>query len=528
MDKIANYFKRGWLGGKNKLHITSPMGMRNGRMHQGVDIGVPVGTYIEAPLDGVVVYASLMSGYGLIIELKCEVYTGTVYHLRFAHLHKIENGITVGSVVKAGQRIALTGGATNDKPNCGRSTGPHLHLEVIFGGKRLNPLNFIVEELSIKGGHSFSYVSEGSAVNSTQFFVDEAELDTEDNYEDFDITPYVDTSATEEVEKKRKRVLSNQKRTAPGIWGITKLLMDSSVAKRQVIDSSISMMTGSLQTWFNKVCQEPFVEFSGDTYGDEYFFFVRKPPFDLEMINRGLQYKLDIPDNEIVSVNVNWNTQGIYSWYQLIPFAETMGMENVQMYMPAIFFPEYASIYGSRDLTIRSQYVNLFNRDYANADDEEKKKDNGINIMRNLIADLKYMIDSNAYTPFTRSGTITLNGDRRIKRGTFILMPNNEVFYVESVNNSLSISENSYQRSTTLNVSHGMFLPFINGVEVKEQDGKHKYGYFNLIDYGENFSVDKLNQGNYEEMISKWKVNFNCFTFFLSRKQVGAMKYMNL
>ena len=145
--------------------------------------------------------------------------------------------------------------------------------------------------------------------------------------------------------------------------------------------------------------------------------------------------------------------------------------------------------------------------------------------MRNLISDLKYMIDANAYAPFTRRGTIVLNGDRRIKRGTFILMPNNEVFYVESVDNSLSIRENSYTRTTTLNVSHGMYLPFINGVDVKESDGTHNYGYFNLIDYGEGFSVDKLSEGNYEDVISKWKVNFNNFTFFLSRKQVGVMKY---
>ena len=323
-----------------------------------------------------------------------------------------------------------------------------------------------------------------------------------------------------------EKAISNNERLAPGIWQIVKLLMDSSVSNRQIIDSSISMMTGSLKTWFDKVCQEPFVEFSGDTYGDEYFFFVRKPPFDLENINRGLKYKVDITDDEIVSVNLTWNNQGIYSWYQLIPYAETMGMENVRMYMPAIFFPEYASVYGSRDLTVMSQYVNLFNRDYANANTEEKKKENGINIMRNLISDLKYMIDANAYAPFTRRGTIVLNGDRRIKRGTFILMPNNEVFYVESVDNSLSIRENSYTRTTTLNVSHGMYLPFINGVDVKESDGTHNYGYFNLIDYGEGFSVDKLSEGNYGDMISKWKVNFNNFTFFLSRKQVGVMKYI--
>ena len=109
-----------------------------------------------------------------------------------------------------------------------------------------------------------------------------------------------------------EKAISNNERLAPGIWQIVKLLMDSSVSNRQIIDSSISMMTGSLKTWFDKVCQEPFVEFSGDTYGDEYFFFVRKPPFDLENINRGLKYKVEITNDEIVSVNLTWNNQGIY------------------------------------------------------------------------------------------------------------------------------------------------------------------------------------------------------------------------
>lgn len=509
MNKLP-LFKKGWIGGKTELRITSPMGMRKGRMHQGIDIGVVVGTYIEAPFNGIVVSTSKMSGYGLQLELRCKINESTTYTLRFAHLNKIADGIKAGNQVKVGTKIAYTGGAKGD-PNAGSSTGPHLHLEVIFGGKRLNPCYFLTEKLIVKGKLAQEEREQNAAIDEQ-----EAQEDNEDNYTDFDIAPFVDESATEEIIKKRKKAQTNNQRTAPGIWQIVKLLMDSSVKNRQIVDSSISMMTGNLQSWFNKVCQEPLVEFSGDTFGDEYFFFVRKPPFDLEGINKGMEYMLTIPECEIISENLSWNTQNIYSWYQYIPYAETMGMENITMYMPAIFFPEYASVWGSRDLTVRSQYVSLFNRDYGSESEEKKKKGSGENIMRNCISDLKYIIDCNAYNPFVRSGTITLNGDRRIKRGTFILMPNNEVFYVDAVNNTLSIGENSYSRRTTLTVSHGMFLPFINGVEINDE----KISYFNIIDYGEGFSIDKLKEGNYSELISKWKVNFNVFAFFLRKEQM--------
>ena len=48
-------FKKGWLGNKTSLTISSPMGMRNGRRHNGVDIAVPVNTKILAPTSGQII-----------------------------------------------------------------------------------------------------------------------------------------------------------------------------------------------------------------------------------------------------------------------------------------------------------------------------------------------------------------------------------------------------------------------------------------------------------------------------------------
>lgn len=502
-------FKKGWLGGKSELIITSPMGMRWGRPHQGIDIGVVVGTYVEAPFNGIVVSRGKRGRYGLQLEIKCEITNTISYNILFAHLSSVESSIRVGTEVKVGRRIAKTGGKVGD-PNAGSSTGPHLHLEVKKGGNtRVNPINFLPEKCTLRG----KVIHTGSSNFINESLAD----DYFSNYTNIDITTVVDNNATESKPKKTTSISGVTQRLAPGIWQIVKLLMDSSVNRRVLNDSSISMMTGSLQNWFNRVCQQPFVEFSGDTFGDQYFFFVRKPPFDLEGINRGLEnYKLSITDDEIISVDLTWNSQNIYSWYQFLPYTETLMMENLQMYMPAVFFPEYAAIWGSKDLTVRSQYVSDLDREYGNYSEKDKKKQENDIKVRTCFADFKYMIDCNAYAPFVRNGTITLNGDRRIKRGTFIIMPNNEVFYVDAVSNTLSIRENSYSRITTLTVSHGMFLPFING---KEHEGK-MMSYFNLIDYGEGFSIDKINVNNYSKIVSKWKVNLDVFAFFLKKTQL--------
>ena len=77
-----------------------------------------------------------------------------------------------------------------------------------------------------------------------------------------------------------------------GIWQIIRLAVDSSVAGRRIADSSISYPDGSLINQFRKNVQEPFAEFFTDTYGDQFFFIVRKPPFTGDQINNLIYGKL--------------------------------------------------------------------------------------------------------------------------------------------------------------------------------------------------------------------------------------------
>lgn len=111
--------------------LTSGFGGRWGRFHYGVDIANSVGTSVLASDGGVVVTANSNGGtYGKYINIDHQ--NGHV--TRYAHLSQIE--VEVGEVVSQGQIIGLMG-------NTGRSTGPHLHFEVLVHGENKDPQNYI-------------------------------------------------------------------------------------------------------------------------------------------------------------------------------------------------------------------------------------------------------------------------------------------------------------------------------------------------------------------------------------------------
>jgi murein DD-endopeptidase MepM/ murein hydrolase activator NlpD len=89
--------------------------------HDGIDIGVPLGTPVLAAAAGTVAFAGVESGYGNHIEVRHADGTVTTY----SHLSTID--VAVDQPVQAGQQIAHSG-------NTGHSTGPHLHFEVKLGG----------------------------------------------------------------------------------------------------------------------------------------------------------------------------------------------------------------------------------------------------------------------------------------------------------------------------------------------------------------------------------------------------------
>lgn len=110
--------------------ISSRYGMRNGRMHRGLDIAASTGTAIKAADGGKVVFTGYKGAYGNMVEID----HGNGYRTRYAHCSKIL--VKTGTKVYKGQHIANVG-------NTGRSTGPHLHLEVIKNGANQNPSNYV-------------------------------------------------------------------------------------------------------------------------------------------------------------------------------------------------------------------------------------------------------------------------------------------------------------------------------------------------------------------------------------------------
>lgn len=107
----------------------NPTGNHEPRKHNGIDYAAPVGTDVYAAGDGVVVYRYLSKSYGNYLRIKHANGFSSVY----AHLHAYAAGMKDGAIVKRGQVIGKVG-------NTGRSTGPHLHFEIIHRGKSIDPL----------------------------------------------------------------------------------------------------------------------------------------------------------------------------------------------------------------------------------------------------------------------------------------------------------------------------------------------------------------------------------------------------
>jgi len=110
--------------------LSSPYGMRNGSMHRGIDLANSTGTNIYAADGGRVTFAGYKGSYGYMIEVNHE----NGYITRYAHNSKLL--VKSGERVYRGQHIAEMG-------NTGRSTGPHLHFEILVNGSHQNPSRYI-------------------------------------------------------------------------------------------------------------------------------------------------------------------------------------------------------------------------------------------------------------------------------------------------------------------------------------------------------------------------------------------------
>lgn len=296
-----------------------------------------------------------------------------------------------------------------------------------------------------------------------------------------------------------------------GIWQIIKVLMDKSIKDRVLADDSISTHEGSLLNGIQKYVQKPFVEMYSDTYNDQFYFVLRKPPTDyagyMSLVNMAKEVPaLHVYAEQVINESLNFDDGEVYCWYRLqgkgALGGSTQDLDSLNSW-PIVYLREYNEIWGNRSMDIISNYIhggNVFGKKTRLDADTKTRQEQ-------LYNDMRYMVESNAYAPFTRKGSITLHGDRRFKRGTVIYYHlTDEYYYVDAVSNNSSINEGGIERTTTLTISRGMRNKMPDGQSVLEM-------YFNIVDF------KKLNTASNGRPNFDWEVNPTIFNFFLRRRQ---------
>ena len=120
----------GWITSGYGPRISPFTGERT--LHKGIDVASPIGTPIYAPADGVVIFSGAKAGFGNFIMV------AHGYGVVSRYGHNAQNMVQPGQKVKRGDQIATVG-------MTGRTTGPHLHYEVLVAGRATNPRKFILD-----------------------------------------------------------------------------------------------------------------------------------------------------------------------------------------------------------------------------------------------------------------------------------------------------------------------------------------------------------------------------------------------
>lgn len=149
LEKIE---EKAWAYPLPDARVISPYG--GARRHSGVDLKTKPNDEIYAAFDGVVVTSGPYYGYGNCIRIK------HAYGLETLYSHQSKNMVKKGDKVKAGQVIGLTG-------RTGRATTEHLHFEVSFGGKRLDPA-IIFDHSNHKLKAATLHLTKGKGVKSVK------------------------------------------------------------------------------------------------------------------------------------------------------------------------------------------------------------------------------------------------------------------------------------------------------------------------------------------------------------------------
>ena len=122
--------KNGWVSSGYGKRADPFTGKKE--FHKGVDLAGKEGSRVLSVGDGIVTWVGKRTGYGNLVEIT----HGNGYVTRYGHNKKLL--VAVGDTVKKGQQIAVLG-------STGRSTGPHVHYEVVHNGQQVNPSKYLTD-----------------------------------------------------------------------------------------------------------------------------------------------------------------------------------------------------------------------------------------------------------------------------------------------------------------------------------------------------------------------------------------------
>jgi murein DD-endopeptidase MepM/ murein hydrolase activator NlpD len=120
----------GWITSGFGRRISPFTGQKT--WHQGIDVAAPIGSPIYAPADGVVIFSGAKAGFGNFVMV------AHGYGVVSRYGHNAQNMVQPGQKIKRGDQIATVG-------MTGRTTGPHLHYEVLVNGRNVDPKKFILD-----------------------------------------------------------------------------------------------------------------------------------------------------------------------------------------------------------------------------------------------------------------------------------------------------------------------------------------------------------------------------------------------
>jgi len=256
--------------------------------------------------------------------------------------------------------------------------------------------------------------------------------------------------------------------------------------------------------------------------------FVDDSDSELDQVNvvdRQYPLIINIGEEDVLNDNLSFSNES-YSWFQVTDRGNFAGASITLGHIPALYFDDIAQLFGNRRLDVTSNYSNykFF---------QSKRSDQEADLYAEQAAQhLAFLVETNIHLPFTRRGSITLNGgDRRIKKGNYIYYrPTQEIFYVTGVSHSIGITTGGIDRTTRIDVERGMVMAYVKGSyePIRQEDGSYKdveVSYFNIVDIpkledGVRDAVSNGSANNKFDYKANITVNKDILNFFVERRQL--------